>query len=140
MREVICIDTGPLVAFFDSSDRYHKSCIDILKKLSGPLLTTWPVLTEALYLLNFSWKAQDNLWEFLMRGGIEIMGHEKEGLKRCRELMKKYRDLPMDLADASLFVLAESGNIKTIFTLDHKDFMFYRPRHAERFHLLPARL
>lgn len=57
---MILIDTGPFVAFFDASDQYHKSCLDILKELDGPLVTTWPVVTETFYLLNFSWKAQDN--------------------------------------------------------------------------------
>ena len=66
------IDTGPLVAFFDVSDRYHEICLHILKGVEGPLLTVWPVVTEAFYLLDFSWKAQDNLWEFLIRGGVEI--------------------------------------------------------------------
>jgi len=58
----------------------------------------------------------------------------------CRELMKKYKDLPMDLADGSLVVLAESKNLEKVFTLDHKDFKIYRFARDKKFKLLPARL
>jgi hypothetical protein len=137
---MILIDTGPLVAFFDASDNYHRTCLDILKDLDGPLLTVWPVLTEAFYLLNFSWKAQDNLWEFLARGGIEIADLETRDMGRCRALMGKYRDLPMDLADAALIAAAEARKIESIFTLDHKDFSVYRPSHMKRLALIPQQL
>ncbi len=137
---MIIIDTGPLVAFFDASDQYHQTCLNILKKLKNPIITTWPVITEAFYLLNFSWKAQDNFWEFLMRGGLEIINPDEKTMERSRELMKKYQDLPMDLADASIVALAEESKVKEIFTLDHRDFTVYSPSHAKRFTLLPAQL
>ena len=70
---MILLDTGPIVAFFDASDHYHDACIEFLKTVSELVLTTWPVLMEAFYLLGFSWKAQDNLWEFIMRGGVDIL-------------------------------------------------------------------
>jgi predicted nucleic acid-binding protein len=62
---MILLDTGPIVAFFDASGDYHESCIELLKGIDEPLITTWPVLTEAFNLLGFAWKAQDNLWEFI---------------------------------------------------------------------------
>ena len=134
---MILVDTGPLVAFFDASDNYHRICLNVLKDLDSPLLTVWPVLTEAFYLLNFSWKAQDNLWEFLARGAMEIVHPERKEMERCRVLMNKYKDLPMDLADAALVATAETTKIKTIFTLDYKDFNLYRPLHVEGFELIP---
>lgn len=135
---MILIDTGPLVALFDSSDRYHKTCLESLKGFEGPLLTIWPVLTEAFYLLGFSWQAQDNLWEFVIRGGLKIS--HLDGIERCRGLMEEYRDLPMDLADAALVALAEEKRITQIFTLDHKDFTVYRPSHIGFFELIPELL
>jgi len=135
---MILLDTGPIVAFFDASDAYHTLCIETLKGINEPIVTTWPVLTEAFYLLGFSWKAQDNLWEFMMRGGVEILSLDVRQQARCRQLMGKYRDLPMDLADGTLVVLAESKKIKKIFTLDHKDFRTYRPAHTKRFKLFPT--
>lgn len=137
---MILVDTGPLVALFDASDNYHRTCLDILKDVDCPLLTVWPVLTEAFYLLNFSWKAQDNLWEFLARGGMEIADPKRSNMERCRALMSKYRDLPMDLADAALVAAGESSKINSIFTLDHKDFSVYRPSHVKRFELIPQQL
>ena len=137
---MILIDTGPLVAFFDASDQYHERCLDILKEIDGPLVTTWPALTEAFFLLDFSWKAQDGLWQFLIRGGVEIQDPDPTSLQRCRSLMEKYRDLPMDLADASLVVVAETLNIREIFTLDHRDFSVFRPSHVDCFDLIPSTL
>lgn len=137
---MILLDTGPIVAFFDGSDDYHKSCVELLKGVNEPLITTWPVLTEAFYLLGFSWRAQDNLWEFIVRGGVEILSLDDKQQARCRQLMEKYADLPMDLADGTLVVLAESNRIKKIFTLDHKDFQIYKPTRIKRFTLLPERV
>jgi hypothetical protein len=137
---LILIDTGPIVALFDKDDRYHALCTEILKEIREPLLTTWPVLTECFYLLNFSWEVQDSVWLFIQRGGIEIYSLEKELLNQCRELMKQYHDLPMDLADATLVVMAEALDVSKIFTLDQKDFSIYRFKGKRRFTLIPSKL
>ena len=134
------IDTGPIVAFFDRDDRYHKMCVEILKETQPPLITTWPVVTECFYLLNFSWEVQDDLWTFIRRGGIEIYPLEKDHFNRCQDLMKQYRDLPMDLADATMVALAEVLGLSKIFTLDHKDFSIYRLKQRKRFTLIPSGL
>ena len=128
------------MAFFDASDDYHKSCVELLKGINEPLITTWPVLTEAFYLLGFSWRAQDNLWEFIIRGGVEVLSLGDKEQARCRQLMAKYADLPMDLADGTLVVLAESKKVKKVFTLDHKDFQIYKPARIKSFRLLPSRI
>lgn len=137
---MIIIDTGPIVSLFDKDDQYHQVCVGILKGIKEPLITTWPVLTEAFYLLNFSWHVQDDLWQFIQRGGIKINLLEDSNYPRIRELMKKYHDLPMGLADATLVVLGEEKKLSTVFTLDHKDFQIYRPKHKKRFTLLPSKL
>ena len=136
---MILIDTGPIVAFFDKDDRHHSLCIEILKDIREPFVTTWPVLTECFYLLNFSWEVQDSLWLFMQRGGIEVYPLEKDLLHRCRELMKQYRDLPMDLADATLVALADVLEIPKIFTLDHRDFSVYRFKQKRRFTIIPSK-
>ena len=114
---MILIDTGPIVAFFDASDEYHRLCLKTLKSINQPLATTWAMLTEAFYLLGFPWKAQDNLWEFVMRGGIDILPLNAKLCARCRTLMKKHRDLPMDLADGTLVAVAEHRKIEKVLTL-----------------------
>ena len=128
------------MAVFDGSDAYHHACVEALEKIREPLITTWPVLTEAFYLLGFSWRAQDNLWEFIMRGGVEVLSLDVKMQTRCRELMKKYHDLPMDLADGTLVVIAESQGLEKVFTLDHKDFKIYRLANRKKLKLLPERL
>lgn len=137
---MILIDTGPIVALFDRDDRHHDLCVEILKDVREPFVTTWPVLTECLYLLNFSWEVQDNLWLFIQRGGMEIYPLDRDLMIRCRELMKQYHDLPMDLADATLVAVADILEVPKIFTLDHKDFSIYRFKQKRRFALIPSKI
>lgn len=134
---MILLDAGPMVALLHADDRHHQHCKDTLRSLSEPLGSVWPVVTEAMYLLGFSWRAQDALWEFLERGGVTLLSVELRDFARMRELMEKYRDLPMDLADAALVRVAERERIRRIFTLDRRDFSLYRPEGVERFHILP---
>ena len=137
---MILIDTGPIVAFFDKDDRFHAVCTDILKEIHEPLMTTWPVITECFFLLDFSWQVQEDLWTFLLRGGIDIHPLQKEHRMKCRDLMKRYHDLPMDLADATLVALADALNVSKVFTLDHKDFSVYRFQQKKQFTLIPSSL
>jgi predicted nucleic acid-binding protein len=134
---MILVDAGPLIALIHADDRHHARCVAALRGLTEPLGTVWPVLTEAMYLLNFSWKAQEALWEMLDRRVVVLLPLESEELSRMRELMKKYKDLPMDLADAALVAVAEREKIRRIFTLDRRDFEVYRPARLGRFILLP---
>ena len=90
-----------------------------------------------MYLLGFSWKAQDALWQFVRRRALSLLPLEEDDLPRMRELMKQYRDLPMDLADASLVRVAERERVRRIFSLDQRDFRVYRAAHIGHFELLP---
>jgi len=134
---MVIIDAGPLVALFDRSEPLHKSCKEALSKLRPPLITTWPVLTEAFYLLNGWETGQSELWNFIISGGVRIDDVPEERYSRMRELMEKYADKPMDLADASVVVMAEMHKAKTIFTLDRGDFAIYRPKHTLHFRIIP---
>jgi predicted nucleic acid-binding protein len=137
---MILLDTGPIVAFFDKDDQYHSLCLDTLKRVQEALVTTWPVITECFHLLNFSPEVQESLWLFIERGGLEISPLGKEHYPLCRDLMRRYKDLPMDLADATLVALAETLGISRVFTLDYKDFSIYRFKQTRRFTLIPAKL
>ena len=135
----VLVDTGPLVALLDRSDPYHLTCQETLSSLDDSLVTVWPVMTEAMYMLRAYWQAQDALWEMLDTGAVEIMPLGIEDLPRMRELMRKYRDQPMDLADAALVRVAERERLRRIFTLDRRDFQIYRPSRIGRFAILPSR-
>jgi len=123
---VILVDAGPLVALVDADDQYHKKCVAALKVLREPLVTAWPPVTEAMYLLGDLPKAQEALWEMLARGVLQLLPLDLADVPRMRELMSKYADRPMDLADAALVRVAEREGIRKIFTVDRKDFGVYR--------------
>jgi predicted nucleic acid-binding protein len=134
---VILVDAGPLVALMHRDDERHAECVRALKTLRKPMASVWPAVTEAMYLLNFSWKAQDALWEMVVGGTLRILPLGTGDCPRIRELMEKYRDLPMDLADAALVQAAERERIPRVFTIDRRDFERYRPRGIGHFQILP---
>lgn len=133
----ILVDAGPLVALLHRDDQDHTRCVDTLKKIQAPLATTWPPFTEAMYLLGFSRTAQDALLEMVERGALQFLPVGTEDVPRLCTLMRKYRDLPMDLADATLVRVAEREGIRRVFTLDRRDFAIYRPGRVSRFIILP---
>ena len=128
----ILIDSGPLIALFDSSDRYHKKTVDFIKNNTLPLITTITSITETLHLLDFNRNAQIDFLEWVNRGAVEIYNVENVDFKRLKELTEKYRDLPMDFADSCLVLLAEKNNINTIATID-RDFSIYRINGKKKF-------
>lgn len=134
---MVLIDAGPLVALFDDTEPAHKHCHAVLEKQIAAPQTTWPVLTEAFYLLGGWDRGQSKLWDFVLSGGVHVAEIPEELHARIHELMKKYSDNPMDLADASLVALAEHQRIKKIFTLDRRDFSRYRPKHCAKFTIMP---
>ena len=125
------------MALIHADDRHHASCRDALERIREPLVTVWPVITEAMYLLDFSAEAQDALWRLLERDAVKIVSLDAGDVPRMRELMRKYRDLPMDLADAALVRAAERERISRVFTIDRRDFEVYRPRGIRRFTIMP---
>lgn len=136
--DVVLVDTGPFVALFDPSDRDRDACRACLDSLGRTdVVTTEAVVTEALYLLAFSTRAQRALLEFLASGQPRVEPLGPADWKDAAKLMAKYADLPMDYADATLVVLAERLETSRVFTLDRKDFAVYRVR-RRRFVVLPA--
>jgi len=138
---MILTDAGPLVALVDKGEPDHDACVACLPNLSGPMVTTWPAFTEAMYLLGEAggWHAQEPLWRMVQQGNLEIAFQGSDDYERMRALMHKYRDLPMDLADASLVRLAEERRLRDIFTLDERDFHIYRVLGRQRFRIWPQR-
>ena len=139
---MILTDAGPLIALLDRRESFHQICVDCLAELTGPMLTTWPAFTEAMHLLGDAggWVAQAALWSLEAEGDLEIAAQSLEDRRRMSALMEKYHDRPMDLADASLVVLAEKRGLRDIFTLDHADFRIYRLHRRQSFRLWPRHL
>jgi uncharacterized protein len=133
----VLVDAGPLVALLDQSDLHHVACVAALKTLRDPLVTVWPAFTEAMYLLGPSWPGQKALWSRVETGALSLAPLDESDATRMRELMEKYRDLPMDLADAALVRIAEREDLTRIFTIDRRHFSVYHPGRRRRFSILP---
>jgi predicted nucleic acid-binding protein len=136
---MILVDAGPLIALIHEDDNEHKRCREAFAAMTEPLGTVWPAVAEAMQLLSFSWQAQEALWEMIETGAVAVLPLGMDDLPRMKELMRKYRDLPMDLADAALVRVAERERLRWIFTLDRRDFQIYRPSRIGRISILPSR-
>jgi hypothetical protein len=128
-------DTGPLVALLDADDSAHESCTAQLKSIHDLLVTSWPVVTEAMYLLGASLRAQKALLQMIAKGEL-LVEDVSNHVERIERLMEKYHDVPMDFADASLVALAEANRWQRIFTLD-QDFRIYRLGGRRAFQMVP---
>jgi predicted nucleic acid-binding protein len=125
---VAIVDTGPLVAFFDRAEQHHRWVVERFDELDAPLLVCEPVLTEAMYLLARYPKAQDAVLELIRNGALSVAFRLDEHLGALRELLQKYKDTPMSLADACIVRMTEIHHRHAVLTLD-SDFLIYR-RHG----------
>lgn len=124
MRRIL-MDSGPLIALFDRSDRYHAASVAFIKTNRAELITTLASITETLHLLDFNRNAQTDFLTWVNAGAVTIEPITADNLLRIKELIIKYSDLPMDFADACLVFLGERLTISEIATID-RDFDVYR--------------
>ena len=125
MRRKTVVDSGPLVALFDRDDAHHANALGFLRTFEGELISDLPVVTEVMYLLDFSVQAQVSFLQWLVAGGVTLIDVTAEDLVRTAELLQKYSGLPADFADATLVALAERLGMHEIATVD-RDFGIYR--------------
>jgi len=135
---VTLCDAGPLIALIDHRQPARARCVEALPSIEPPLLTTWACLTEAMYLLGREggWIYQEQLWSMLASGTLELFLLDATDAPRCQALMARYQNVPMDLADASLIVLAEHVGVRRVFTLD-SDFYIYRTADGGALDIIP---
>jgi predicted nucleic acid-binding protein len=120
------IDSGPIIALFDRSDKFHNKVLDFLKTYKGKLVTSWAVITEVSHMLDFNLQVQIDFLKWCEVGGIEVYDISQTEISNIRIMMEKYIDVPMDLADATLMYIANKENIKNIVSIDNSDFDIYR--------------
>lgn len=132
---MVIADTGFWLALANERDQHHARAKACLRELAGPLITTWPVVTETCHLLlvRLGNASQRRFVDSFAAGAFDVFDLEPRHAGRISELMDKYADLPMDLADASLVVLAEHLGHGRILSTDARDFHAYRWKQHEPF-------
>ena len=137
MTERALIDTGPLVAIYSEDDADRQRCRQALPKLKPPLLTCWPVLTEAAWLLRKRPDALPQIVQGFGNGLLALAPLDADDLAAIDAIMRRYQDAGLQLADAALVHLAEREGIRTIFTLDRRDFSIVRLKRNRPLQLIP---
>jgi uncharacterized protein len=137
VTERVLADTGPLVAIWSNRDPRHSECVEQIGKMRPPLITCWPVLTEAAWLLRDEPVAIQRLLAGFDEGLLHLEPLGERAIEWVAEFLVRYQDLGAQLADASLMYLAEREDINTIFTLDLRDFGVYRRANGRPLRILP---
>lgn len=131
------LDTGPLVAYLDSSDPAHETVTPTIDKFSGILVTTGAVITEAMHFVSSNVEGPRLLVELVTRSGLQVYDLcQPPELRRATRLMERYFDTPMDFADATLVLLGEALNVFDVATLDRRGFSTYRAKRNKPFRLM----
>jgi len=136
----ILLDTGPLVAILNRNDHYHRVCVEQSHLVLGRRFTTWPVLTEAAWLLRKDNRAIQALMSLVSTKAIEVIDLDDIAAGWISNFLNTYSDRQAQLADASLMFLANELRIETIFTLDVRDFSVYRTEHNSHLQIVPTTL
>ena len=134
----VLVDASALIALLDRDDAEHERCVETLKHIRDPLATVWPALTEAMHLLADTPRGTHALCDMVSDGALKLIPLEASDLARIKQLMQKYRDVPMAFADAALVCAAERDRLTRIVTFD-RHFEIYRLPHRARFTVLPSR-
>jgi predicted nucleic acid-binding protein len=132
----VLLDAGVIVALLDRSEKFHQACAEAVQSLEAPLVTCEPVIAESCYLLRNLSGAPEAVIDNISSGIFQLpfqLSREALGVK---QILRKYRDRKIDLADACLIRLADEFGTAEILTLD-KDFEIYRWGKNKAFHILP---
>lgn len=134
---MLLMDTGAYVAYLDTDDPWHDRMSAAIATVTVPMWTTMPVVTEAMFYLIQCPGGVEDLVTFLDETGTNIAAFSQvDALRRATVLMGKYRDIPMDFADASLVCLADELNVRDILTVDERGFRVFRMQGRKAFHLV----
>jgi predicted nucleic acid-binding protein len=125
------------VAIASARDQYHQICVEQLRLLQPPLLTCWPVITEAAWLLRHQPSAVERLLGSFEVGLLRLLILDEKAPRWLAEFLTRYRKMGAQIADGALVHLAEREGIDTVFTLDRRDFLVYRLPHGRSLRILP---
>jgi hypothetical protein len=131
------VDTGPLVAIASVRDQHHQLCVEQIRQLQPPLLTCWPVITEAAWLLRHHPSAVERLLGSFEVGLLRLLILDEKAPRWLATFLIRYRKIGAQIADGALVYLAEREGIDTVFTLDRRDFSIYRLADGRSLRILP---
>ena len=136
---MLVVDAGPLYAAAARRDRNHQRCVDLLRRADRPLLVPALVVTEVAYLLRdrLGAAAESAFARSIRSGELEVEAVDGTDWTRMVALMERYKDLALGIVGASVIALAERLEVDTIATLDRRHFSVVRPKHVDRFLLVP---
>ena len=137
---MIAVDAGFLYALLDKSDTWHERAVAAAPTVQEGWITTWPALTEATHLMTrrLGTRFAQALMNEVADGGLVAWDIPHDRIAKIPAMMQRYASLPMDLADASLVLLAEHLGHGRILTTDERDFGSHRWKSRKPFHNLPA--
>ncbi len=133
----LLLDTDAWVALLDRREREHARCVEVLRNVTGRLITTEAILSETLWLVGGLPDGPRTCAEFVRRGTVILVPVSLESLSRAVDLIARYRNVPMDYADATLVVLGEDLGLDSVFTLDRRGFGVYRMHGRRPFRIVP---
>jgi len=131
----VLVDTGCIVALLDRSERHHEHCVEVVTELSAQLATCEAVVAESCYLLRSLHGAASAVLKNVHNGVFRLPFRLEASADAVRRLLRRYRNVPMDLADGCLVQMANELDTGDILTLD-SDFEVYRWGRSRRFHNL----
>ena len=138
MVKAVLIDTGPLVAILCREDAQHETCVQALQGIQQEIVTCWPVITEAVHLLQGRVDRIRSLLMMLASGAISCVELPMATVAWLDAFYQRFADQAPDLADAALMYLAERHEIDAIFSLDRRDFTVYRTSANRSLNIIPS--
>jgi predicted nucleic acid-binding protein len=133
----VLLDTSVLVALLDRNEKFHQACAVAVRELEAPLITCEAVITESCYLLRNLAGAPEAVIENITAGIFQVPFQLSQEAAGAKQVLRKYRDRKIDLADACLIRLADEFETPDILTLD-RDFAIYRWSKNKPFRILPG--
>lgn len=135
----IIADTGALLAIADEDDDYHQVVLRYTTSVKDLIIVPAQVVSELCYMLleNLGAESELNFLRALVKREMALEPFTLDDLSRAIEILEQYRDAEFGMVDATIMAMAERLKIKTILTIDRRDFSIFRPRHCNAFTLVP---
>ena len=128
----LLLDTGPLVAAIDRSDKHHARYAALLESLDGPFLIPTTVIVEVCWLVEERPDIEAAFLDSVVAGEFKYVAITAADLARTAELVRAYADLPLGAVDASVIAVAERLKLTEVASLDRRHFTVVRPKARER--------